>query len=166
MIFIKILFIELFISLYAKVVGYYKSIDVISIYRWDKIEKGHYKYLYKRAINRVPECFKVITTEMFYQFEKINVNRFRKLHEIAYRRSLWVTSGKVQHYNSANFIAAEFEKESKKKIKQETLNEKVNYIEASLNSIGSIDVHKMSASRFYSLLDLATQKNKQTHGNN
>lgn len=159
--FFKVLIAELKAIVKAKRIGYYTSIDDIPIYNWNKIENGEYKYLFKSSAKRdflkVPEFFPSIISEMFYQFEKVNMTMIEKRHTLAYLRSLFVTTGRVDFLNKSRHLEAEIkrlEKESSK-VKKSTLNERINLIESTFHSIGNIDVKKMSASRFYSLLHLA-----------
>ena len=162
--FLKVLFSEIGITIYSKIVGYHTSIDIISAYRWHKIEEGELKYLYKRGmIEKIPKIFNLIFRDMFYQFEKIDPLYFRKMHKLAYLRSMYVTTKNIRFLNDANTLSNSIEKKNTKKISH-TLNEKVNFIESTFNSIGSIDVHKISASRFYALLDMAIKKAE--NGNN
>jgi hypothetical protein len=159
--FFRILFTELKILLKAKKIGYYTSIEDIPIFNWDKIENGKYKYLFKSSIKRdylqVPKFFSNIISEMFYQFEKVNMTMIEKRHKLAYLTNLYVTTKRVDFLNKSRHLKAEIDRLEKEQSKQNrsTLNEKVNLIETTFSSIGSIDVKKMSASRFYSLLYLA-----------
>ena len=160
--FFKILFNELWLNFYAKKIkGYYISVDLIPIYNWDKIENGEYEYLYKRKAKRYPEYFKHVISEMFFQFENVNTDMITKQHQLAYIKSLYVTTKNIKYYNKANFLASEINKELSHKIKKQSLNEKINFIETTFNSIGSIDKHKMDASRFNSILNKAIKKVEQ-----
>ena len=107
---------------------------------------------------------------MFFQFEKVNMTMIEKKLNLAYIRSLFVTTNDVKFLNQANFLAAEIEKHESQDIKKTTLNEKINFIETTFNSIGAIDKHKMDAGRFYSMFNLAIDKiesqRKASHGDN
>lgn len=168
--FFKVFFKELFLNIYAKMLGYYTSVDKIPIYNWDKIENGHYEYLYKHKIGHVPEYFKKVISDMFFQFETVNSDLIQKRLDLAYLRSLYVTSKRIDFYNKARFLAAEIERMTEKEVKKSTLNEKINFVETTFNSIGSIDKHKVDAQRFYSMLNLAIKKidniRAKSHGNN
>lgn len=157
--FLKIFFKELFISLFAKISGYYNSIDDISAYNWHFVEQGELQYLYKRIkIKKTPAIFKEVVKEMFYQFEKIDPTYFRKLHKLAYLKSLYLTTQNIRYLNDANTLEYNILHDEPKKKAKHTLNEKINFIETVFNSIGQINPKKLSASRFYSMLDLAIQK--------
>jgi hypothetical protein len=167
--FFKILFGELIKIYHAKILGYYTSVDKISIYRWDKIENGEYQYLFKKKIGKVPEYFKLIITDMFYQFDNVNMSMINKQLNLAYLRSLYVTTKRSDFLNKARSLEAEILKELDIKIKGLPLNKQINFVETIFNSIGSIDKHKMDASRFKSLLNAAVEKLDQlnkSHGNN
>jgi len=151
--------------IYAKLFGYYKSIDTIPIYNWFEVTKGNYVYLYKRRINIHPEYFKLIYNDLFFQLEHIDTSYFEKIHKIAYLRALYVLTKKPQHLNNSNFLMAELNNKKEVINKPAKLNELVNYIEETFKNIGSIDVHKMSTSRFFSLYYRAIDKNK-SNGNN
>lgn len=161
--FLKVFFKELFLNLYAKMLGYYTSLEIIPIYNWSKLEEGKLQYLYKKRIGKVPEYFKLVFEQMFYEFEKLDTTMIDKRLRLAYLRSLFQTTKNMQYYNKANFLMAEIKKDIQVKPKSMTLNERVNYIESTFNSIGTIDIHKMSASRFYSLLNLAIEKNSNAN---
>lgn len=162
--FFKGLFAELKAANKARKIGYYTSIEDIPIYSWDKIENGEYKFLFKSDIKRdflkIPEFFPKIIEEMFFQFEKVNMTLIEKRHKLSYLRNLFVSTGRVDFLNKSRHLQAEIEQLEKEhlKAKKTTLNEKVNLVETSFSSIGSIDVKKMSASRFYSLFHLAIKK--------
>ena len=70
----------------------------------------------------------------------------------------------------ANFLAAEIQKEESKPANNKPLNEQINFVESTFNSIGSIDKHKMDAGRFKSLLNQAVKKveqlNSKANGSN
>jgi hypothetical protein len=163
--FFSVLFKHIKINKKAKKLGYYTSIADIPMYNWDKIEQGEFKYLFKKGSGVIPEYFPSIIQDMFFQFEKINIDSIEKKHKLAYLKNLYVTTKRTDFLNKHNHLKAEIEKEEKREIKKTTLNEKVNYIESVFNSIGNIDVKKMSAGRFYSLLDLAIKK-AETNGTN
>lgn len=158
-IFIREFIRELLLTIYSRILGYYTHIDDISIYNWYHVEQGDLTYLYKRIrIKKTPAIFKDILKDMFYQFDKIDPTYFRKIHKLAYLKSLYVTTMNVRYLNDANTLEHRISEDSPKRIIKQSLNEKVNFIESVTHSIGSIDVKKMSASRFYSLLDLAIKK--------
>lgn len=153
---------EILLTLYAGIIGYYKHIDDISMYNWHHIEQGDLTYLYKRfKIKRTPEIFKTVFQEMFYQFEKIDPTYFRRMHKLAYLKSLYLTTNQIRFLNDANTLEYNMLKEEPKKRNKQTLNEKINFMEAVFNSPGQINPKKLSASRFYALLDLAIQKSNK-----
>ena len=168
MYFLKGLVDELIKVFQANILGYYKSIDKIPIYNWDKVTNGEYKYLFKRRIGIVPEYFKTIVSDMFFQLEKVNMDHIRERLDVTYVRSLYVTTKDIQYYNKANFMQKALDKKLSKKVKRGTLNDQVNLIETTFNSIGSIDVHKVNAQRFYSMFNLAVKKIEASkkNGNN
>ncbi len=163
--FLKILFTHIKINIKAEKLSYYTSIDDIPIYNWDKIENGEFKYLFKDKQGVVPEYFNKIISDMFYQFEHINMDMIEKKHTLAYLMNLYATTKRTDFLMKAKHLAAEINKEESIPVKKSTLNSKVNYIESSFKSIGSIDVKKMSVSRFYSLLNLAIKQNKSNGTN-
>jgi hypothetical protein len=92
--FFKVFIKELLLTIYSKILGYYTHIDDISIYNWHHVEQGDLTYLYKRVrLKKVPALFNEIFRDMFYQFEKIDPTYFRKIHKLAYLKSMYVTSG-------------------------------------------------------------------------
>lgn len=160
--FIKTFLRELLITLFAKISGYYISIDDISAYNWHHVEQGELQYLYKRLIfKKVPSIFKDVVKEMFFQFEKIDPTYFRRIHKLAYLKSLYLTSKNIRYLNDANTLEYNILNDDPKKKVKHTLNEKINFMEAIFNSPGQINPKKLSASRFYSLLDLAIQKSNK-----
>jgi len=161
----KIFIREMSLIIYAKIFGYYKSIDVIPIYNWFKLTEGEFAYLYKRRINMHPEYFKLVYNDMFFQLERIDTNYFEKIHKVAYLRAWYVLTKKPQYLNSSNFLMAEINKAKEVKRKPIKLNELVTYIEETFKNVGTIDVHKMSASRFFSLYYRAIDKNKPDANN-
>ncbi len=166
--FFKVLFSELLKIYHARILGYYKSVDKIPIYNWDKIEQGEYQYLFKKKIAKVPEYFKVIITEMFYQFEHVNMDMILKQLDYAYLKSLYVKTKNPDFLNKARSKESEIVKDLNHDIKKTPLNKQINFVETVFNSIGSIDKHKMDASRFKSLLNAAIEKQEKmlSHGNN
>ena len=166
--FIKTLFAQIDINKKAGKLGYYTSIEDIPIFNWDKIEGGKYEFLFKDKQGEIPEFFQNIISDMFFQFEKINMGMIEKRHKLAYLRNLYATTNRVDFLNKARHLESEIQIEENQPIKKSTLNEKVNYIESVFNSIGSIKVKEMSASRFYSLLNLAMAEveKRNRHGVN
>ena len=167
--FLKIFFGELIKIYHAKILGYYTSIDKIPIYNWDKVVGGEYKYLFKKRIGKVPSYFNQIVETMFYQLELVNMDSINERLNIAYVRSLYVTTKNKKYFNQANFMQAALDKKLEKNHKKSTLNEQINFIETTFNSLGAIDKHKMDAQSFYSKLNLAIKRNEELasrHGNN
>lgn len=155
---LKAAFRELFLIIYAKVFGYYKNIDKLPIYNWNKLANGDYSYIYKRRIKGTPRFFKRLHLELFYQFEKVEMSGFDDILKLAYLRSLYVTTGQSRFLNKANFLEAKIN--SKPEGKPPKLNDMLNVIEETFKSIGQIDIYKMSTSRFYSLYYRAIEKIK------
>jgi hypothetical protein len=144
--------------LYAKVFGCYKRLDKIPIFNWFEVLEGRYEYIYKRPIKRYPAIFGEYYLGMFYQMDKIDAEYFRKIHKLAYLRSLYATTSQIRFFNQANFLEAEIKKMVENVGKGQTLNEMLNIIEEAYNSLGTIDKHKMDAARFYSLYYKACDK--------
>lgn len=159
--FLKTFFEQLRINLKAKKLGYYTSIDDIPIYNWNQIEQGKFEFLFKDKQGKVPIFFTQIISDMFFQFEHINLDLIRKKHKAAYLLSLFVTKKDVKYLNQYRHLEAEIKKDESKKVKRQTLNQKVNYIEETFNQIASIDVKKISTSRFYSLYYQAIERNRK-----
>jgi hypothetical protein len=152
---------EIFLITYAKVIGYYKHIDYLPIYNWDKLSNGEFNYLYKFRIKATPRFFKRWYVELFYQFEKIEMSGFEDMLKLAYLKSLYVTTKQAKYLNMARSLEKRIK--SKPKTKPQKLNDMVNFVEETFSSIGSINVHKMSTSRFYSLYYRAIKKIKDSN---
>lgn len=169
---LKGVFREIFLILYAKIFGYYKSVDKLPIYNWIQSLKGDYKYLYKRRIKSTPRFFERWHMQLFFQLEKVDMGYFNDLLKLKYLQSLYVTTKNIKYYNMANFHKAAMDDKKKKrnqlKSKSESLNDMVTLIEETMQGIGQIDVYKISTSRFYSLYYRAIEKRKEInrHGNN
>lgn len=160
--FFKILFHQLRLSFAAKRIGYYTHIDFLPVYNWFKILNGKYEYLYKKQGKKeYPEFFKNIPLEMLFQFEKLDMTYFEQIQKLAYLKALYVTSKKPDFLNKARALQKQLENDKKLNTKQPSLNEMLNYIEETNKNIGSIDVHKISTQRFFSLYNRAIEKNKQ-----
>lgn len=157
----KVLITHVKVNMSAERLGYYDSIDDIPIYNWDKIENGDFKFLFKDKQGEVPVYFKDIISDMFFQFDKINMDMIERKHNLAYLYNLAITTQRTDFLMKARHLEAEIKKDESRTIKKSKLNTKANYIESAFNSIGSIDVKKMSASRFYSLLNLAINQNNK-----
>jgi hypothetical protein len=156
--FISVLFKHVKINKTAEKLGYYKSIDDIPIYNWDKIEQGYFEYLYIDKIGTIPEYFMNVIGDMFFSLEKVNMKMIEKKHRRAYLKNLHASTGRPDFLVDYKLLDAEIKKEESKEVQRTTLNEKINFVETAFNSIGSIDPKIMSAGRFYSLLDLALKK--------
>lgn len=150
---------EVFLITYAKVFGYFKHIDKLSIYNWDKAAKGDFTYLYKHRIKSVPRFFKRWFMELFYQLKKVKMDGFVDTLNLAYLKSIYVTSGNPLYLNKARSLEAKIANEEK--VEAHDLDDMINLIEETFKSIGSIDVHKMSTMRFYSLYHRAIEKMKE-----
>lgn len=158
--FLKVFFGELLIMGYAEIFGYYKRLDEIPIFNWFEVLNGKYNYLYKKRIKKVPSIFGQVYMNIFYQMDRINADYFRKIHKLAYLRSLHATTDQVRYLNQANFLEAEIIKTAKNPDKGIGLNDMLNIIEETFNNIGMIDKYKMDAARFYSLYYRAEEKIK------
>lgn len=156
--FFRVLMINIIINYQAEILGYYNTIEEIPIYNWAKIEEGKYEYLFKGKKGKVPEFFPKIITDMFFQFETINMEMIEKKHRLAYLKNLYLTTKRVDYLMKYRHLEAQIKQQESKKQNKSTLNEKINFIETVFSSIGSIDVHQMSASRFYSLYNAAIKK--------
>ncbi len=154
-------FKEFSLITYAKIAGYYKHIDYLPIYNWDKLSNGEFNYLYKFKIKPTPRFFKRWYVELFYQFEKIEMSGFEDMLKLAYLKSLYVTTKQAKYLNMARSLEKRIK--DKPKSKPQKLNDMVNFIEESGVIRYEINVHKMSTSRFYSLYYRAIKKTKDSN---
>lgn len=154
---------EIFLITYAKMFGYYKNIDILPVYNWFKLMEGQYKYLYKKQIKQTPKFFVRLYSELFFQFDVVEMRSFDDILKLAYLFSLYETTENPKFLNQANSL--KYQMTNRKKTEPMKLNEMINRIEEQFDSIGKIDVHKMSTSRFFSLYYKAINKMKK-HGVN
>jgi hypothetical protein len=97
---------------------------------------------------------------MLFQFDIINKDLIKKRADLVLLKSKALRTGD----KSMEFLAATSEKEfneSNKSVKGLTLNEFIDYIEVTFESIGKIDPYKISASRGFSLFKRAKEHNKR-----
>lgn len=159
--FLKVFTREFSLARYAKTVGFYTNLDIIPIYNFYQLFDGKLEYLYKKKrIKKYPEYFKTVFVELFYQMEKVDMYMIEKQHKLQYLYSLYLTTKRSDFLNKARSLAHEIKKEKEHEKVNESLNESVNFIEMNNNSIGAIDVHKIAASRFYSLYYATIEKLK------
>lgn len=144
---------------YAKRKGYYKHIDYLPIYNWFKLSEN-LGYLHKKYNKEYPIFFKRIYEAMFYQFETIDNSKLRQFAELKYLKSLYATTKNVRYLNIHNTKEAAFIAKQKKEMKKQSLNDLVTFVEEHNKAIGSIDVFKMSTSRFFNLYNRTIEKVK------
>lgn len=144
---------------------YYNDIDFLPIYNYFKIQEGDLSFLYKNKYRNtfVPDFFAKIKEDLIFQFENLDLSFFNKYVNFILTNSAAVrTKNKNLEFHAKqlyNELINEIEK-NKEKIK---LNEFIDYIELSFESIGKINPNKMSTARAFSLYWRAVDKNKQTN---
>jgi len=167
----KAMFREFKLITHAKVFGYHKSIDTLPVYNWFKCEENELNYICKRRIKGYPKFFKRVFREMHFEFDNMDNSGIRDIAKLAYLDSLVSTAKtpaqKAKFTNMRNFKEAELRTKAKTKHKRRKLNDLINIIEETNKQIGAIDVHKMTTSRFFSLLNRSIDKTKvKQHVNN
>lgn len=140
---------------------YYTNCNKISLYSWFKVLEKDLSFLYKvRIFKRIPYFFYNIAYNMLFQFDIIDLSLIKKKADLVVLKSKALRTGD----KSMEFVAAQNEKafnESNKTVKGLTLNEFIDYIEITFESIGRIDPYKISASRGFSLFKRAKEHNKR-----
>jgi hypothetical protein len=142
---------------------YYKHINKLPIENYFFIQENKLEYLYKiRLFKRIPNFFKEIEYEMNFQHDKINMEKIYKLRDIVFLESLAARTGN----NVQKFIADSKRKEFNNEMIKEnnkgeklTMNGMFNYIETTLNCIGTLN-GQMNTARIFSLYNLSIEKNK------
>ena len=143
----------------AKRYGYYDNINELPVFNWFEISKGNYQFLHKnKKIKTYPRFFKRVHEQMLYQFDNLDNSRLRKYAELAYMKSLYEITKNVRYLNMYNTQLAEFEKEQKKSKKEHKINDITTFIEEIFESIGVIDIYKISTARYFSLYNRAIKK--------
>lgn len=156
---------------YAKKHGYHIHIDTLPIYNWFKCSEGDLSYLHKKKMDGYPRFFVRVLNEMVFQSEQRDNSIERDKAKARYLESLFLTTGDPKYSNMYRSLDAKIKKDKEQQThkNKSKLNDLVNVIEETFSDIGSIDVHKMTTSRFFSLYNRAVDKikvkNKQ-HVNN
>lgn len=98
---------------------------------------------------------------MNFQHENINMEKILKLKEIVLLESMAARNKD----NGKKFMAATIRKELLKDMNKEggklTMNGMFNYIETTLNCIGTLDGKKIMTTRAFSLYHMAIETNKR-----
>ena len=143
---------------------YYKSFDTIKLRKWFQVQNGNLKALYKvHLFNRVPVFFLKIVMDMIYSMPVLDLTLLRKKADVAILNSIAQRTGNKSMKFQADIMIKEIQdKESKLDTgKEMNLDEFIDYIELTFESIGMIDADKMTASRAFSLFHKAVEKNKR-----
>jgi hypothetical protein len=99
--------------------------------------------------------------DMLFQMEKLDLTILRKRADLAILQALAARTQNKSLKFQADILAKEIKELSKTDADGMTLNEFINFIELSFNSIGMIDPDKMKAKRAFSLYHLAIESNKR-----
>lgn len=142
---------------------YYTSIKQLPIVNWFDLQENKFDALYKkRLFKRVPFFFHNIATEMYFEFEKVNMELIYEKRDIAIMASMAAREkNKAKEFNSRTMNNALLKKMAKQNKDNLTLNAMIDYIELTFESIGSLDVYKLTTSRAFSLYNQAIEKNKR-----
>lgn len=143
---------------------YYKSINKISLYNYWQIRENKYQFLYKfSGINYIPGFFFQASLNLTFQLDNLDLEVLRNKKQIAIMESMYARTKKGIY----KFESGQLQKQVEKRIienslkKECTLNEFIDYIELTFESIGMIDPYKMSAGRVFSLHNKAVEKNQR-----
>lgn len=143
---------------------YYTDLNKISVFKWFSVIEGNKNELFKfKIFNHIPYKFDEIILDMMFQSENLNLNPIQKRADLAILQSLAARTENKSMKFQADVLAKEIENEEKnnQNAKTMTLNEFIDYIEITFNQINSIDIHKTSAGRCFSLFNKAVERNKQ-----
>lgn len=142
---------------------YYRSIEKITVRRWFELQSGKFNKLYRINLGYIPKFFYDLYFDLSISFEKTDISLIKEIGNLTRIKSMAARLGD----KSMEFQAQCLEKELKAKMKnnqgkkQITMNEFVSYIEITLNSIGMVNVDKMSISRAHYYYNVAIDTNKR-----
>jgi len=142
---------------------YYTDLDKICLKYWFDVINGKLSSLYKiKLFKRIPAKFDEIVLNMMFQMDNLNCEMINKKAELAILRSIAIRTKNKSIQFQADVLANEINNKqlSANIEKNQTLNQFIDYIEITLESIGMIDPYKMKASRAFSLYQKAIDKNK------
>lgn len=152
----------------AKQKNYYENIEDIPVYNFFKASKGEYQYLYKNVKDYdkpyQEELFKIILSEMYFQFKKLDNTHLRKKAELELYWSKWIIEKNYRWKNEFNTLKNKLDKEVRKEL---DIDDFTDYIERTFNQpVGSLDVYKVSASKAFNNYHRALEYNKKQNANN
>jgi len=152
----------------AKKKNYYEHIDEVPVYNFFKIANGKYQYLYKDKkdydSDYPKELFRIVFTNMYFQFRKLDNTYLRDKAKLEIYWSRWISGGEYRWKNEFNTLANKIETEVKKEL---NLDDFTDFIERTFNnSVGSLDVYKVSTSKAFNNYHRAVEINKTRDANN
>jgi len=145
---------------------YYTSINSLPLSRWFELKDNKFEALYKvNWFKHVPLFFYEISVNMLFEFEQLDCSLLRKRADMVVLNSIAARTNNKAVKFQADILKKEIENSQNKESKDITLNQFINYIEETFNSIGTINPDKMSTSRAFSLYNRAIEKNKSNVNN-
>lgn len=124
---------------------------------WFDAMNGNLEALNKYNLKFVPLFFGKVYLNMLFQMEYLDLSLLKKKADFIVLNSMASRTGNKGIRFKADTLKKEIENKGKESIedKQITLNDFIDFIEITLDSIGVIDPTKISASRGYSLFNKA-----------
>jgi hypothetical protein len=143
---------------------YYKSITRMPVANWFEVKDGNMQAMYKYTrLKYTPVFFYDLYHDMHFQFDKLDLRELYKKVDIALLKAMAarnedkVLSFKVEQMEN-EIRLKEIENKDNKDL---TLNEFIDYIELTFESIGKIDPYKISTARAFSLFERAKSENER-----
>jgi hypothetical protein len=149
-------------KLYKLLPFYYTKLNRIPLENWFGAMNGNLAALNKFNIKFVPLFFNKNYVNMIYQMEYLDLTLIKKKADYVVLKSMAERMNDKTAKFQADTLKKDIEKRQNESLEDRamTLNQFIDFIELSFDSIGTIDASKISAARGYSLFEKAKQKNE------
>jgi len=131
---------------------YYTSIDRMPIAYWFELQNNKFEVLYKiRLFKRIPNFFYQIANDMYFQFDNLDMTLLRKKADMIVLSSIAARTNNASIKFQSEVLKREIEKKVGKSGNEMKLNDFIDYIELTFESIGMVKPYETSTSRVFSL---------------
>ena len=143
---------------------YYTSINYrpIPVAKWFKLMEGDYSALYRvKLFNRIPNFFYEIVADMYFQFDHLEMESLIAQRDLVLLKSIAARTNSTIIRFQANELENRLKKNKEKPKNDMKLNDFIDYIELTFESIGKLDPDTLGTGRAFSMYHKAVDKNKR-----
>ncbi len=144
---------------------FYKDLNEIPLFNWWQCKNGKYEYLWKKHDSYVPQFFKKVFDDMYFQLDYVDTEEIRKEVQKNIYYSKYLTTQDIKWKRKADTESAKVKLIKSVPTKELKLNDLIKSVQKALDINYYLDARIISAGYFWNLYSDAINQSSK-HGYN